>query len=420
MKIKLENARFLDVREMKIIKGSVCTEGSVFSYAGDNPPDGDWDRVIDLKNNLIIPGLCNAHTHSPMVFLRSFAEDLPLDRWLSEAVFPNEEKLTPEDNYILTKLAVCEYLSNGITSCFDMYSFTDAMAKAFTETGFRCVFCGALNNFSISPEKLEDCYIRFNKYSPLISYRLGFHAEYTTSLELMKDVAALAEKYKAPVWCHNSETVLETEDCKKRYGMTPTGIMEALGMFEYSGGGYHCVYLSDEDMDIFARHNMSAVTCPCSNSKLAGGIADITKILNKGINLAIGTDGAASNNGLDMFREMYLCTVLQKLRYSDAAAMPANKTLAAATLGGAAAMGINAGRIEAGALADFAVIDMERPNMQPENDIVKNLVFACGGGNVLMTAVNGRILYEKGEYFIGEDIGAVYGKAKDICKRIFG
>lgn len=419
MKLHLKNCRYIDMRSMAVRSGDICTDNGVFSYVGEAAPDIEYDRVIEMNGDLVIPGFCNAHTHSPMVFLRSFAEDLPLDRWLSEAVFPSEAKLTPEDNYIFTKLAVCEYVSNGITSCFDMYFFPEAMAEAFAETGFRCTFCGAMNNFSQSPEMLEDCYVKLNSFNPLISYKLGFHAEYTTSLDLMKAVSQLAHKYKAPVWCHNSETKSEVEDCISRYGMTPTGIMDSIGMFDFGGGGYHCIYLSDEDMDIFSRRGLTAVTNPCSNLKLASGIADLTRLKEKGIRLAVGTDGAASNNALDMFREMYLCSVLQKLKYSDASAMPAADVLYAATVGGSEAMGINSGFIEVGRNADFAVIDMKAPNMRPENDIVKNLVFSGSGANVLMTAVNGRILYEKGEYFIGEDIDSLYRKAEKICERIF-
>lgn len=422
MDIKLINARWLDISDDSITvkSGEIGIDSGVFTHVGKCHENEVYDRVIDLNNNLVIPGFNNAHTHSPMVFLRSFAEDLPLDRWLNEAVFPHEAKLTPEDNHTLTKLAVCEYLTSGITSCFDMYYFPDAMAQAFIETGFRCVFCGAVNNFSESVEKLEDYFNRFNRINPLISYKLGFHAEYTTSKGIMEGIAELSRKYSAPVWCHSSETKSEVEGCIERYGMTPTELMDSIGMFEHGGGGYHCVYLSDHDREIFGSKGLYAVTNPASNAKLAGGIADLTALTRGGITLAIGTDGAASNNALDMFREMYLACVLQKLKYSDASAMPAETILRAATLGGARAMGLEScGRIAYGMNADIAVIDMHKPNMQPENDIVKNLVFSGSKDNVIMTMVNGKVLYEKGEIFIGEDIEALYAKAAAICKRIF-
>ena len=420
MKMIFRNARYLDINTMTIKHGCICTDEELISYIGNNPPDIVYDRSVDLSGNLIIPGFCNAHTHSPMVFLRSFAEDLPLDRWLNEAVFPNEAKLTADDVYALSKLAAAEYVSGGTTSCFDMYFFPDAIAQAFADCGFRCVMCGAMNNFSQSPQLLEDCYNKLNNFDPLISFRLGFHAEYTTSLELMKELSSLAHKYKAPVWCHNSETRKETDDCISRYHMTPTALLESLGMYDHGGGGYHCVHMTDEDLEIFSRRGLSAVTNPASNSKLASGIADISEFAKRGINIAIGTDGPASNNSLDMFKEMYLCSVLQKLKYSDAAAMPADIVLRAATAGGAAAMGLEkCGSIEQGMYADFTVIDMNCPCMQPENDIVKNLVYGGSRDIVKMTVVNGKILYDNGEFFLGEDIEKIYSDANNICRRIF-
>jgi len=416
MNIKLTNALIPSLDNMTISEGCVIVEGNSIVYVGDTPNDNDkvYDRVIDLKGNLILPGFCNAHTHSAMTFLRSYADDLPLHSWLKDDVFPNEDKLTPEDIYVLCKLAVAEYLTSGITSCFDMYFFPDTAVKAFVDTGFRCTFCGA------KLENLEEYYTTLNNVSDLITFKLGFHAEYTTPMEQMKEAAALSQKYKAPVWCHNSETKSEVEGCIERYGMTPTKLMDSIGMFEYGGGGFHCVHVNDEDADIFRRHNMTAVTCPCSNSKLASGIAKLDKFTDRGVNLAIGTDGAASNNALDMFREMYLMTVLQKLDKDDAAAMPAQTVLRAACEGGARAMGLDrCGRIEAGYLADFTVIDMHSPNMRPRNNILKNIVYSGSKSNVMLTAVNGKILYKNGEFFIGEDIEDIYTKAEGICKRIF-
>ena len=204
-----------------------------------------------------------------------------------------EEKLTEEDIYHLSKLAIMEYLTSGITANFDMYLTPDAIAEASKDCGFRTVIAGAMNDFTQSPGQLANWYEKYNHDHELISFCLGFHAEYTTSEKLLKEVALLAHNYHAPVYTHNSETVREVEECRARTGMTPTAYLDSLGMFEYGGGGYHGVYLTEEDMDIFKKHDLSVVTNPASNMKLASGIAPIARFMERGINLAIGTDGPA-------------------------------------------------------------------------------------------------------------------------------
>ena len=204
----------------------------------------------------------------------------------------------------------------------------------------RSVLCGSINDFGGTVEEIEEEYLHFNKYHPLISYQLGFHAEYTTKRQILEDMAALGKKYKAPVFTHNSETENEVAGCKERYGTTPTAFLNSLGMFDYGGGGFHCVHMTQEDLDICKEKGIWVVTNPSSNLKLASGIAPIQKMLSMGIGLAIGTDGPASNNCLDMFREMFLVTALQKVSLSDAAAMDAMEVLHMATVGGAKAMGL--------------------------------------------------------------------------------
>lgn len=404
--------------DMTVKRGEVTVSGDTISYVGEKAPEMKYDRETDLHGGLLMPGFNNAHTHSAMTFLRSRADDLPLDKWLNEQIFPREAKLCGEDIYTLSKLAVLEYLSGGITSCFDMYFYPDEFVSALTDCGFRAVLCGAVNDFSESVEKLEDYYNKFNGISPLISYKLGFHAEYTTSEDILKGIAELAEKYHAPVFSHSSETKKETDECISRHGMTPTEYFDSLGLYNYGGGGYHCVYMTENDMEIYRRRGLYAVTNPCSNAKLASGIAPLSRMHEKGIRLAVGTDGPASNNALDMFREMYLGTVMQKISEKDAAALPAEIILEAALSGGADAMGINCGRIRQGSLADLTVIDMDSPNMQPVNNITANLVYSGSKVNVRMTMVGGNILYENGEYFIGEDPQRIYEKASEIVKRI--
>ncbi len=433
MKIRFFNARILTMeKDFQILEqAELWVEGNRIIYVGraaDASKDGyekqvpglpAWDREIDAQGNLLMPGFKNAHTHSAMTFLRSFADDLPLQAWLNEQVFPMEAKLVPEDVYWLCKLAIMEYLTSGITANFDMYFHPEMILKASVDCGFRTVLVVGMNDFVSSVEELEQNYLRYNQYHELVRYAYGFHAEYTTSEERLKRLAALAERYHAPVYAHISETKQEVEQCLERHGMTPPAYLDSLGLFEYGGGGYHGVYMTEEDMDLFARRGMSVVTNPASNMKLASGIAPITELIKRGVHLAIGTDGPASNNCLDMFREMFLVTGLAKLREQDAAAVPAEQVLRMATAGGAKAMGLSdCDCLAEGKLADLIMIDLHQPNMQPLNNIVKNLVYSGSKQNVKMTMVNGRILYEDGAFFIGTEPEEVYRRAGEIIGRM--
>ena len=211
-----------------------------------------------------------------MTFLRSYADDLPLQDWLNQQVFPREGQLTEDDVYWLNILGIMEYLTSGITSNFDMYFFPPVDAKASADTGFRTVQTSGLNNFGGTVELMEENYHIVNEMSDLTSFIVGFHAEYTTSKELMEGVAALAQKLKSPVWLHNSETKLEVAECKERWGMTPTQLTDSLGMYEYGGGGYHCVWFEEPDFEIFKKRHLTAVTNPASNLKLASGICPVS------------------------------------------------------------------------------------------------------------------------------------------------
>lgn len=422
MKTRFYNARIMTAeKDCSIINGELHTDGEKISYVGAEKKDGIFDREINCEGNLLIPGFKDAHTHSAMTFLRSYADDLPLQEWLFEQVFPREDKLTPDDVYLLTKLGIMEYLSSGITSCFDMYFFADAIAAAAADTGYRLVLCGSINGGPEKVQRIHDEYLKFSdgKYNSLITYQLGFHAEYTASLDLMKETAKLSQSLKKPVYTHNSETEKEVRECRERHGMSPTALFERLGMLNYGGGGFHCVYFDDNDMEIFKRRNMWAVTNPASNTKLASGVAPICKMQEKGVNLAIGTDGAASNNCLDMFREMFLVTGLQKLREKDASACDADSVLQMAVKGGAIAMGLtDCDCLKEGKKADIVLIDLEQPNMQPLNNIGKNLVYSGSKSNVKLTMVGGKVLYENGEYFIGEQSREIYRKANEIAERL--
>ncbi len=431
MNIRFYNARILTLKDddtFEIQTGELWVKGNTICYIGDGTDVADvcqgneiliWDREMDVKGNLLMPGFKDAHTHTAMTFLRSFADDLPLQSWLSDAVFPREAQLTADDIYWLDILGIMEYLTSGITSNFDMYFFPEKNAQASIDCGFRTVQTGSMNNFSGSPQQLEEDYLKVNEMGELSSFLLGFHAEYTTSRERMEAVAALAQKYHSPVFLHNSETALEVKECKERWGMTPTQLTDALGMYEYGGGGYHCVYMDDKDMEIFKNRGLTAVTNPASNLKLASGIAPVKRFLDEGIALAIGTDGPASNNCLDMFREMFLTTALAKVRETDASCVPAEDVLFAATAAGARCMGLaDCDSLAVGKKADLIMIDLQQPNMQPDNHMIKNLVYSGSKSNVAMTMVNGKILYEAGKFDIGFDPAEIYAKANAIIGRM--
>lgn len=431
MKIRFFHARILTMEEgLDIFEGEVWVEDSRIIYVGNGKNMETffqrtgrtcivWDEEIDCQGNLLMPGFKDAHTHSGMTFLRSFADDLPLDEWLNNKIFPAEGKLCKEDIYENTKLAVLEYLTSGITSVFDMYIEPEPIAKACEDMGMRCVQASGLNNFTRSLELLEKDYLQLNKKDSLISFHLGFHAEYTCSEELLKGVADLAHKYKAPVFAHMCETEKEVKECKERYGMTPPEFLDSIGVFDYGGGGYHCVYMSEKDMEIFEKKRLSVITNPASNLKLASGIAPITEFLDRNINVAIGTDGPASNNCLDMFREMFLVTGLAKVREKNAAVVDAMDVLKMATVNGARAMRLTDCDVLAeGKKADMIMIDLNMPNMQPLNHIAKNIVYSGSKQNVKMTMINGKILYKDGRFYTDCEPGQIYEKVNSIIQRI--
>lgn len=431
MNIRFYNAKILTMSEnTAVFDGEVWIKEDRIILAGTNQEVSlfyeknpyfkiTWDREIDVHGNLLMPGFKNAHTHSGMTFLRSFADDLPLLEWLNQMIFPMEKKITEEDIYLFAKLAILEYLTSGITAIGDMYLAPDAMAAASRDYGFRTVLIGAINDFTHSVKQMEDWYQKFNQQDDLVSYQLGFHAEYTTSIEILKDIAGLSAQYKAPVSFHISETREEVEQCRIRNGVSPAVYLEQAGVMKNGGCGYHCVHMSEEDMDIFKRNGFSAVTNPGSNVKLASGIADIPSFISKGINVAVGTDGPASNNCLDMFREMFLVTGLAKLKTKDASSVDADSVLRMAILGSAKALYLDeCDMLTAGKKADMIMIDLQQPNMQPIHNITKNIVYSGSKANVKMTMIDGKILYENGIFHVGEDPITLYEKVNQTVGRL--
>ncbi len=422
MNIKFYNARILTLTDQfNLVEGELWVEADRIRYIGAAKDDKDikWDRQIDAKGNLIMPGFKNGHTHSGMTFLRSYADDLPLMDWLQQKIFPMEANLNAERVYHLTKLAIMEYLSSGITANFDMYFFNESIAKAAVDTGFRTVMVGTAFADVKQVQEEEALFNKYLNYADNVTFKLGFHAEYTTNDAVMRELSALAHQLKQPVFAHNSESKAEVAGCIKRHGVTPTVYMDRHGLFDYGGGGYHCVHLTEQDRQIFLEKDLSIITNPAANLKLASGIADINTALKMGINIGIGTDGPAGNNALDMFREMFLVSGLAKVYCEDAAVVDAYDVIKMATIGSAKAMGLtDCDVLAVGKKADLIMIDLNQPNMQPLNNIVKNVVYSGSKSNVKMTMIDGIIRYEDGNYYIGETAENVYKIANQIITDI--
>ena len=420
MRTLLRNARLLKMVDDNIIFTNVVIEDDRIKYIGDDYLKyGPFDINHNCKGNVIMPGFKNAHAHSAMSFLRSKADDLPLHEWLFDVVFPREAKFKKDDVYWMDKISFLEYLTSGITACFDQYYSPVESARAAEEMGMRIVLLGTYNTQFNSVQKLVDFYHSLNDKDSLVSYCLGIHAEYTLADGELEKVVEACHILKAPFYTHIAETEKEVKECYENRGMSPVAYLDKMGAFDFGGGGYHCCHFNDEDIEIFKKHNCFIVTCPGSNSKLASGIAPIRKYFDKGLNIAIGTDGPASNNCLDMFKEMTLLFSLQNLTLKNSASFTAFDILKMATVNGAKAMGLKDSDIlEVNKKADLIEIDLSRPNMQPINNIINNIVYSGSKENIKMTMINGKILYMNGKFYTKEKPNKIYRKVSQISKRI--
>ena len=421
--IRFKNGKIMTMEHgMEIIDGELWTDGEKVAYTGKTPETlPAFEREIDLQGNLVMPSFKNAHTHSAMTFLRSFAEDVPLQTWLFDKVFPYEARLTAEDVYAFDRLAILEYLASGTTAFFDMYFFPDSTVQAAIESGMRGILCGSVSGSAKDVERMVAQFEQFqsgNQHAR-IGYRVGFHAEYTSDESLHREIVKYAESKKEPVYLHLSETKSEHDECIARHGATPAQYLDSLGLWQYGGGVFHGVWLDETDRKVLKKSGVSVVSCPCSNAKLASGIAPVKELLAEGVNVGLGTDGAASNNGLDMFREMYFGAVLQKLRNMDAAAVPAAEFLKAATVGSARAMGLtDCDTLAVGKQADLIVIDLNAANLRPLHHIPESIVLSGGRQNVLLTMCAGKVLYENGEYVNGMNPAEIIAECEQRVARL--
>lgn len=377
------------------------------AYIGDACPEEDFGEVYDGANKVLLPGFYNSHAHSPMTLLRGWAENLPLQRWLEERVFPFEDQIHGEDAYWGTLLSIAEMLKCGTVSFTDMYFFSDNVAKAVGDSGMKCNFGRAITSFTdcdiheIESFKESERIIKEwnGAFDGRLKIDMSLHAEYTNRRTVMEQFAEIVKAHGLHAHIHLSETEKENRECVERHGMSPTALFNACGVFDVPTTAAHCVWLSDADREILKAKDVTVATCPASNLKLGSGICDVQALLDKGIRVAIGTDSVSSNNNLDMVREMYLCALLPKGIKHRPEIVSEKEVLKMATLNGAIAQGrMDSGKIEVGARADLAVVSLDAPHMYPATDVLCNIVYAGSGADVVLTMVDGKVVYADGEY----------------------
>ena len=401
------NADIVTMRdENPVLRGCVAVRGGRIAYVGDREPEGEYRRV-DCTGKILMPGLINAHTHIPMVILRGYADDLPLNDWLFNKIFPAEARIDRETVRAGAGLGIAELIRCGVTSVSDSYFFEPETAEAALNAGIRASLCNevvAIGDYDPNTDRAiaeTRALIRdyHNAGGGRIRADVGIHAEYTTSERAWELPVELQREYGLTMQVHLSETRREHEDCIARRNKTPARTLYESGVLNGRAVAAHCVWLSPEDMDIMAECGASAAHCPTSNMKLASGMADVPALTAHGVNVALGTDGCASNNTHDMFKEIKLASLMAKCRTGDPAALDAYGALKLATVNGAKAQGRdNIGSIAEGMDADMILIDTDAPSMRPIYDPISTLAYAATGERVYMTMVQGRVLYEAGEY----------------------
>ncbi len=358
--------------------------------------------TIDARNDIVLPGLINTHTHAPMVLYRGLADDLALMDWLNKYIFPAEAKtVSPTMVRVGTRLAALEMIESGTTTYADMYYFEEEVAKATREAGLRAVLGNTIIRFPVPDAKRPadgltrtEAFIKAFKNDPLITPAVAPHALYTNDRSTLLACVDLARRYRVPVLIHLAETEDELNDARQKYAATPTAYLESIGFWGPRTVAAHGVWVNDADIAILKRNGIGVSYNPESNMKLASGAAPVTKYLVAGVALGLGTDGAASNNDLDMFGAMRQASFLAKHAAHDPTAMPAQAALDLATVGGARVLGMERqiGSLEAGKRADLITVSMSAARQTPIYDPISHLVYVTRGDDVRTSIVDGRIL----------------------------
>ncbi len=428
MRILFENASILlrgDTSYNVLENAFLAVSGEFIEYIGTDRPAGDFDVVRDMKHRLLMPGLVNAHCHSSMVLLRGVGSDKPLHEWLFDSIFPIEAKLRPEDVVAGAALAFAELLASGVTSVSDMYFHPPLICELAEKVGIKLNANDAVTCPSELGEEGEEKIGRavrlyedwHDKANGRIRVDAALHSEYLNSESVMKHYLDRCRSHEACFTVHLSETEAEHRECMERHGLTPMAYFESLGYLEtFPSYCAHCVYISEDDMRIMKKHGASIIHNPSSNMKLGSGFAPVGEAVSRGINVALGTDGAASNNNLNMFEELHLAALTHKGFSKNPSLLGTSQLIDMATINGARAQGrFDTGVLKVGKKADIIALDLRPPHMFPRLDVPALICYSAQASDVVMTMVDGKILYEDGRYTTLE-IEAVMKDAKDSAE----
>ena len=386
--------------------GMIAIDDGQLTYVGEQDDaymaSFGADEVIEGNDNIVMPGLVNAHTHLSMTLLRGHGSDLPLREWLEDKMWPAEAKLVDRDCYIGSMIGLAEMLRSGTTAFLDMYFHMDQTAEAVKEAGLRAVLTPGV----VAGNDLEDRVTGIKKLRAdyqedwCIYVWPGPHAEYTNTTESLKRSVELAKELGCGLHIHLSETEREVEECVARHGMSPVKYFNEIGIFDVPTVAAHCVAVDDDDIKILSEKHVNVVHNPTSNMKLASGCAPVQRMLDAGINVALGTDGAASNNNLDMLEEMHIAALIAKGFTGDPTALNASQVIKMATINGAKALGMedSIGSLEVGKQADLIMLDGHSVFSRPRGEWLNNLVYSMGRSDVVMTMIDGKILMRDGAY----------------------
>ena len=403
-------------------------DGSVIDYIGESRPAAPYDREKDMSGRLLAPGLINCHGHTAMTLLRGVGSDLPLQEWLFEKMMPIEDKFTARDIQVGNALALLEMISTGTTSYSDMYFHADTAVENAVAAGIKANLCRP--NQCFNPEetyaqntRAKESIQLFKDCNGMADGRVlidfSIHAEYTNFPHIVEAYSADCKALGGRMHIHLSETKKEHDECVAKYGKTPARWFNDLGTFDSPTFAAHCVWVTEEDMALMKEKGVSPVHNPTSNMKLGSGFAPIPRMLELGLNVALGTDGAASNNNLNMMEEMHLAAVLHNGFTQDPTLMKPAQVLNMATRNGARLQGRgDTGSLEVGKKADIIAIDLTRPHLFPNVDPLALMTYSAQGSDVVMTMVDGRILYENGE-FLTLDADRILHAAKTCVERLY-